>query len=604
MRLREPFPVIARVAPVRWLLLRIPGSEELLGNVLVTLQAVVAQTIHRGDPLTSITAGGATWVFLTLNGLHIVTVGRRGECREQLMRFAEVLYGHVLFTLTGDVLRRLQTDPGIDVGSMMRGTAGEAAALVHSAQRSSSWMLRGLPMMGMLASTRAALHSALDTVDIPGTVYTLLSVGGEIAAFTQPPHGHALAPLDAGLLLAAVQANPAARMGDSWVPVCLPCLSSDGIVQVGIVHLASLERGARRSCPPSTLPVRSTAVSPAQRHGGSATAAGAASLVKRSASERTTMPVGARRGQLSELLELNHSMVAEAASALATDVDKDAEYVKEWIDEQMRGVQGGPPADSAEGSDPPPSAHDEQAPAVPGDLESGAVASGEGGATPDQEQGVEPLLSKQLVAASRDDVFFICVTQSLPSDGFGVLQSVRQKLGKSLEGGSLALKALAERVQVGGIDAGHVGFPGLLHFSYLWKPIGQCVSTALPAGLTSDEACVALHRRYAHLAARLEADTPTLRHVVDGRDASVLHAGIHTQNAILLATWQRGVASSARRRRGSRGWATWFASASQPKTERGAGDIPRLMEALAKKLKGRHDRMFVDAPPPPKNMRP
>ena len=512
--------------------------------------------------------------MLCLNGLSFVACGHRSLPQRWLTACCEQLYLHVVFILTlPSIAPLVTTQPSLDLEGQLKGTHDAARSLLYAQRHSASPWMNALPMLPLRPALRSTASQLLAGVDFPGTLFSLLSVGRQLVTFTQGQQRQ-LAPADAQLLINYALSHTNTRTNDNMFTVCLPHLAPHGTVQMGVAHVGSTPRSARTAAPPSVQ----VTVTGAQSWGGSvglqdasptaaAAGAGADSAAlgsspdspgdtpppTRSGGEdaQDTTPAGPRNMPL--LMRVTDEMLASAAEGMSAPLEAAATAAL--------GLPAAPA--TAPASPQPTKKHAQLAAASPPD-------------TPDMDgdAGFEGLLAE----SDRDDVFLIAVTTEISASAFSLLRSARQRLRSSLEAGK-PLNDICAAVAGGGVQPDRLGMPGLLHFAYMWKPLQQSVESAMPEGGGSSWHRRRLVARYASMFERLTGDTPTLRHVVDGSDAGVLHAGLHSTNAILLATWRRQEADGS---------------------ARPAGELPRAMEALAKALQGRHDFLFVTKPAQPR----
>ncbi len=558
-----------------------------MSNAIVVIQAAISRSAGRGDPVRSIVSGQLRFAILCLNGLSFVASGHRSLPQRWLMACCEQLYLHVVFIMTLPALAPLVTNnPSMDLENQLRGTHDAARSLVFAQRHSAAPWMNALPMLPLQPSLRHNATQQLAALDFPGTVFSLLSVGRQLVTFTQGQQRQ-LSPADAHLLVNYALSHNNTRTSDSLFTVCLPHFAARGTVQMGVAHVGTVRRCARASPPPSVQTLSastqswgaSVGLTPsagtpsedgAAAHGSGWGGVEGEDTPPRSEASKEAAPTGPRNLPL--LMKVADEMLATAAQRMNGPMEESSTAAL--------GLQGGGSTQasaSSGGESHTTASHGAQSPAPRPPLEEDAGDAGFDGL---------------LLESDQEDIFLIAITTEILSSAFSLLRSARQRLRNSLEIGK-SLEELPGSVRGGGVLPERIGVPGLLHFAYMWKPLQQSMESAYPEG-----ACSGWHRRrlvskYASMFERLTADTPTLRHVVDGSDASVMYAGLHSTNAILLATWQRSDTSGD-------------STANAGKGEKGgglppAGDLPRHMEALAKTLQGKHDFLFVTKPAQPRS---
>ena len=565
-----------------------PADSEYLSNAIVVIQAAISRSAGRGDPVRSIVAGKLRFSVLCLNGLSFVACGHRSLPQRWLMACCEQLYLHVVFILTlPSIAPLVNAQPSLDLEGHLKGTHHTARSLLYAQRHSTSPWMNALPMLPLRPALRSTTSQLLASVDFPGTLFSILSVGRHLVTFTQGQQRQ-LAPADAQLLVNYALSHHNTRTNDNMFTVCLPHLAPHGTVQMGVAHVGSISRSARTAAPPS---VQSN-VAGMQSWGGSvglhddapdtpapAAAAGAAGSpgfadeappaaaqpAGDSAHDSSQAAAPAGPKNLPLLMKVADEMLASAAQSMNRPVEQAATAA-------LGLPTSAPltPASPMRAEASPPEGTTVGALEAPASPPSTLLSS-----PPDGDLGLEDLL----LESKHEDVFLIAVTTEISSSAFSLLRSARQRLRSSLEEGK-PLHELCSAVQSGGVHPERMGVPGLLHFAYMWKPLQQSVESAMPEGFVTGWHRRRLVARYARIFERLTGDMPTLRHVVDGGDEGVLHAGLHSTNAILLATWRREGVDGA--------------------PPRATGELPRAMEALAKALQSRHEFLFVTKPAQPR----
>ncbi|OQR88332.1 SAND-like [Achlya hypogyna] len=149
-------------------------------------------------------------------------------------RLLHLIKHHVLFFLTENGLRLVESNPNYDLRHLLQGTEGLLASLTRSwtetvwAQIDAS----GIRVWPMTEEARQTLQCSMDA---PGLLFGLLLRHDHVLAYRQGHKDHPLPIEDIHVLSHVVRHMPSFRTTESWTPICLPSFNSAGFVYAYIV---------------------------------------------------------------------------------------------------------------------------------------------------------------------------------------------------------------------------------------------------------------------------------------------------------------------------------------------------------------------------------
>jgi hypothetical protein len=216
-------------------------SAQLAGLLQATRGSMVNHPILKslGD-VHRLRYGRRTATVLTVESITLVALSSRQDIMAE--RFLEYVYAKLIFALTSQIHVLVRQDHDIDLEAILlrmdaRHMAREDSphkALSLPRFRPITLVTAGVQMFGPLSPDhRRCASSFLKSLgdSVPNTVYALFCIGHELISIVQTSHGqHQIQPLpDLDLLLTCI-AEQDARSKDLWLPICLPCISSDGFL--------------------------------------------------------------------------------------------------------------------------------------------------------------------------------------------------------------------------------------------------------------------------------------------------------------------------------------------------------------------------------------
>ncbi|EQC38780.1 hypothetical protein SDRG_03739 [Saprolegnia diclina VS20] len=150
-------------------------------------------------------------------------------------RLLLLIQHHVLFFLTENGLRLVETNPNYDLRNLLHGTEGLLASLARI-WSSATWAQLdgiGLRVWPMADEARKTLQR---TMDAPGLLFGLILRGEYVLAYRQGHKDHPLPINDVHVLGHVVNHMTSFRSTESWTPICLPSFNRSGFVYAYIVY--------------------------------------------------------------------------------------------------------------------------------------------------------------------------------------------------------------------------------------------------------------------------------------------------------------------------------------------------------------------------------
>jgi hypothetical protein len=216
-------------------------SAQLAGLLQATRGSMVSHpTLKSLGDIRRLRYGRRTATILTVESITLVALSSGQDIMAE--RFLEYVYAKLIFALTSQIHVLVRQDHEIDLEAILlrmdaRHMAREDSphkALPLPRFRPITLVTAGVQMFGPLSTDyRRCASSILKSLgdSVPNTVYGLLCIGHELISIVQTSHGqHQIQSLpDLDLLLACIEEQDA-RSKDLWLPICLPCICSNGFL--------------------------------------------------------------------------------------------------------------------------------------------------------------------------------------------------------------------------------------------------------------------------------------------------------------------------------------------------------------------------------------
>ncbi len=203
------------------------GDESALSGVMGAVQALLAQYSSMGGSLRHVRAGGHDLVFVDRGSIIMVCASRTGEPVWYLERQMEMMYDHMLFTLTSRFEDMLARNPSYDLRGLLGDAPGAFRSILSCAATTCDLVLDSVPVLRMPPDVRIKVAGSLQRAGAGADLlYAVAATPSELicTAQTRSPE-HRLQHRDLLLLLNFLRSSRGLRGAESYIPLCMPALN-------------------------------------------------------------------------------------------------------------------------------------------------------------------------------------------------------------------------------------------------------------------------------------------------------------------------------------------------------------------------------------------
>jgi hypothetical protein len=218
------------------------GVARLCGLVQAVRTSVNGNKAFNLGEIQSLRSGKLCIVFMTVESITLVAISRADENglteTETFLRLQlEYVFAQLIFTLTDQVQRVYQQNPGFDLRSMLSSADSALHGVLDESGPNGNagpFLSSGIqPVFPLSHRVRERTSRVLQSVGgkTENTAFALLIIRDRLVTLVQPSfRPHQLRPSDLHLILNFVSRQPALETSELWMPLCLPRFNSSGFL--------------------------------------------------------------------------------------------------------------------------------------------------------------------------------------------------------------------------------------------------------------------------------------------------------------------------------------------------------------------------------------
>eukprot|EP00922_Rhytidocystis_sp_ex-Travisia-forbesii_P004830 GHVS01007075.1.p1 GENE.GHVS01007075.1~~GHVS01007075.1.p1 ORF type:complete len:790 (+),score=186.16 GHVS01007075.1:124-2493(+) len=221
------------------------GSEDRLSALSGTLSAIASKMAslfsfsNAQDSLRSVHAGGCLMVFLQRGPLWLVSISREPSVSyRQLHALLDRTHLQVMCVLTRGIEKTLLARPGYDVRHLLGGTDSVVCNFISWYSQDMLALVDGFEPLPLNSTMRHLTSNLLRDVKASNVLAVLLVAGHRIVSMVESKLV-SLQPADIVALINLVLSSASLRQSESWIPICLPCISDKAFMYAYVSFLSS-----------------------------------------------------------------------------------------------------------------------------------------------------------------------------------------------------------------------------------------------------------------------------------------------------------------------------------------------------------------------------
>ncbi|KAJ1651782.1 Vacuolar fusion protein mon1 [Dispira simplex] len=213
------------------------GDESRMSSLLGVLQAILSLVTDDNDTLESIVTGHHRFVFLLKGPLYLVAVAQTDEPERQLQCQLGYVYDQILSIVSlGQIRRIFESHSNFDLRKLITGTEGMLDHLIDHLGKNFSFALGSVESVRLPVPLRQRLGITLKLAKSTNVLYAVLATGMKLITLLRPKTV-TLYSSDLHILLSTVDSFSSFKIGEHWIPICLPKFNAEGFLHVYICYI-------------------------------------------------------------------------------------------------------------------------------------------------------------------------------------------------------------------------------------------------------------------------------------------------------------------------------------------------------------------------------
>ncbi|RKP39137.1 MON1-like protein A-like protein [Dimargaris cristalligena] len=213
------------------------GDESRISTFMGVIQALIAFFTDTNDTLKSIHVGQHKFVFLLRDPIYLVAVAQTEEPEVQLRYQLVYLYDQILSIVSYSQIQKIfKSHSNFDLRKLITGTESMIDHLADNLMTNFCFALGSVECIRIPPMLRERLGLALKLAKSKNVLYALLISGMKLVTLLRAKNV-ALYSSDLHILFSTVTSFSSFKMGENWIPICLPKFNQNGFLHVYICYL-------------------------------------------------------------------------------------------------------------------------------------------------------------------------------------------------------------------------------------------------------------------------------------------------------------------------------------------------------------------------------
>ncbi|ORY76605.1 vacuolar fusion protein MON1 [Protomyces lactucae-debilis] len=203
------------------------------------IQAIMGFYQDSGDALQSYVCDDLSIVLVVHGPVYLVAISKLREGTAALRVQLDLLYAHILSTVTATALKRVyDRSENFDLSRMIQGAEVFLDRLSDDMIRGDlSIMLSAVQVLRLRKKYRTRIHNILQASrQGAALLYGLIACDKHLVGILRP-HGHSLYPADLRILFETVYSRGFEQGGEYWLPLCLPKFNASGFLHIYVYFI-------------------------------------------------------------------------------------------------------------------------------------------------------------------------------------------------------------------------------------------------------------------------------------------------------------------------------------------------------------------------------
>jgi hypothetical protein len=215
------------------------GSSQILSSYMGIIQAIMGFYQDSEDALQSYVCDELTIAIVVHGPVYLVAISKLNESVAALRVQLDLLYAHILSTVTATALKRVyDRSENFDLSRMIQGAEVFLDRLSDDMIRGDlSIMLSAVQVLRLRQTHRARIHAILQSSrQGAALLYGLVACNKQLVGILRP-RGHSLFPADLRILFETVYSRGFEEGGEYWLPLCLPKFNASGFLYIYVFFI-------------------------------------------------------------------------------------------------------------------------------------------------------------------------------------------------------------------------------------------------------------------------------------------------------------------------------------------------------------------------------